>query len=259
MAPVQGVPSVEDHAFLYNGSMHDLGALGGFISSATAINNLGQVVGLAATTSGVGHAFVYEGSMRDLASSLSNFSQATAVNNLGQAVGSIGPASAAHAALFTGGAVTDLGANGGVSAVANGINDTGWIVGTVYESADQTFPPFNNHTYYAFLYRDGVFLKLGNPGGHSYAAAINGGGWVVGYSSDEPTALNLNSRATLYVDGVSYDLNDLLAPGSLPSGVYLVNATAINDRDQIAANGSDGQAYVLTPVSPASRAHRRER
>jgi hypothetical protein len=54
----------------------------------------------------------------------------------------------------------------------------------------------------------------------------------------------------LYIGGTSYDLNNLLVPGTLASGAFLANANAINDRGQIAVDSSDGQAYLLTPVTP---------
>jgi uncharacterized protein (TIGR03437 family) len=43
------------------------------------------------------------------------------------------------------------------------------------------------------------------------------------------------------------DLNSLLMPGSLPTGVSLAAATGINNNGQITAKGSDGMGYVLSP------------
>ena len=83
------------HAFLYsNGTMQDLGTLGGYSSSfALGINASGQVVGESTTGNTVFHAFLYSsGSMIDLNSLIAPSSgwtleNAEAVNDNGQIVG----------------------------------------------------------------------------------------------------------------------------------------------------------------------------
>ena len=56
------------HAFLYsNGTMQDLGSLGGDGGVAYGINAGGQIVGYASTAAGACHAFLYSnGAMTDL-------------------------------------------------------------------------------------------------------------------------------------------------------------------------------------------------
>src|SRR5213080_4303909 len=56
------------HAFLWeNGTMTDLGTLGGSTARAYDINDKGQVVGVSSTSSGLNHAFLWEdGTMTDL-------------------------------------------------------------------------------------------------------------------------------------------------------------------------------------------------
>jgi probable HAF family extracellular repeat protein len=62
------------HAFLYtNGTMHDLGTLGGSISCGLALNSAGAVTGNASVSEGAQHAFVYRnGQMQDLNSLINN-------------------------------------------------------------------------------------------------------------------------------------------------------------------------------------------
>lgn len=85
----------EFRAFIYqNGAMSDLGSLGGSRSSATAINDAGQVVGWSNTAEGQQHAYLHsEGGMTDLnalpgvASSGWVLQSAIAINNAGQIMG----------------------------------------------------------------------------------------------------------------------------------------------------------------------------
>jgi probable HAF family extracellular repeat protein len=76
--------SLYTHAVLWqNGTVTDVGTLGGLKSTAAAINDNGQIVGSAATSSGATDGFLYSnGTMTDLGS----FTPA-AVNNNGVMVG----------------------------------------------------------------------------------------------------------------------------------------------------------------------------
>jgi probable HAF family extracellular repeat protein len=70
--------------------MTDLGTLGGFESSASGINDAGQVVGFFLSNNGETHAFITSPDgvgMTDLGTLGGNYSTATGINDMGQVVG----------------------------------------------------------------------------------------------------------------------------------------------------------------------------
>jgi probable HAF family extracellular repeat protein len=239
------VGQASNHAALYaSGQVTDLGTLpGGAVSSAYAINNVGQVTG-SSLRSGLGsghdHAFLWTaGAMQDLGVLAPDYSLGQGINNQGDVVGgTTNPASASlHAFLFSGGVMRDLGTLGGRASQALGINDAGVIVGTASASNDAAHP---------FVYRNGVMTDLGFTGGFSQgtAWAINSHGDIVG---DENHG-TLPGDAFINTGGVSYDLNGLIPAGT---GWVLHDAVDINESGQIVGTGSIGgvfHAYLLTPV-----------
>jgi probable HAF family extracellular repeat protein len=81
--------SNNSHAVLWeNGTVVDLGTLGGSRSQATGINSKGQVVGWSTTNDAETHAFLWEnGVMIDLGTLGGSSSQAQDINEVGQIVG----------------------------------------------------------------------------------------------------------------------------------------------------------------------------
>jgi probable HAF family extracellular repeat protein len=146
------------HAFLYDGSMHDLGTLGGANSVAVDINEAGQIVGNSDTAgSTTQHAFIYaNGFMTDMGS-VPGFPYliANSINNLGQATGTMlvsapfpdGP-TPGRAFLYENGVIHQLPLLPNTdTSWAGGINDNGQIVGRCGSKA--------------FLYSGGVMTDLG--------------------------------------------------------------------------------------------------
>ena len=119
-----------------NGTLTQLGTLGGSNSWAAAINNAGQIAGDSYAASGADHAYLYSnGTMTDLGTLGGASSRGYGINSLGQIVGDAFTASGAdHAFIYSSGTMTDLNTlidpnPGWTLESANAINDNGWIVG----------------------------------------------------------------------------------------------------------------------------------
>jgi len=128
----QVVGSANGHAFVFqNGTLTDLGTLGGTMSSAKGINDAGDIVGMSTNANGEPGPFVFDGTMKALAGPA--YSGAVAINNRGQIVGS---AEGTYGYLIDAGSYTRLDtlpavvAKGWRHLEPTGINDRGWIVGT---------------------------------------------------------------------------------------------------------------------------------
>ena len=132
-----------------NGSMQDLGTLGGNDASATTVNERGQIVGVSYTnttpneTTGVPtmHPFVWEnGAMRDLGSlggtlampgSFTFSGGSRVLNDIGEMAGTsmLDGDEVLHAFVWSNGSITDLGTLGGRTSEALAINNKGQVVG----------------------------------------------------------------------------------------------------------------------------------
>jgi len=136
--------NASSHAFVYSGGViTDLGTLGGVESSATGINDLGQVVGYSYPAGNTAwHAFLYDsGHMTDLGifpGGRGFYIQAHAINNVGKVVGKAD----GYAFLYSGGGMVDLNTliprgTGWSLTTADAINNYDQIVGTGFNPSGQ--------------------------------------------------------------------------------------------------------------------------
>ena len=244
-----------------NGVRSDLGFFpsSGASSTATAVNDSGQIVGWGYAGPGSYHAWRWQNNaFTDLGTLGGPQSQAAAINSSGVIVGGAQPdPSTQHAFSWISGVMTDLSLalpDPTSSSAATSINDSNVVVGIVQNSLSGSQK--------AAIWSAGAPTILPTFAGATpqYGAqSVNNAGIIVGY------ALNANSaqRAVAWVGGQIGDLNSqVLVSDPLKPFVTLTNAVGINVSGQILANGSDSRlcggnacpigsmthSYVLTPT-----------
>jgi probable HAF family extracellular repeat protein len=236
--PSTGSAALVSRAFLWrNGTMTDLGTLGGKSAAAVAINARGQIVGWAETKAGVRHAFLWQnGRMLDLGTIPgTKGSTAVAINSRGQITGySFSKLPDEHAAsvdqtlsqlprafIWQNGEMTAIDAPGAQFSVAVAINDRGQIIGNALAQ---------NRSSRGFVWQNGHTTYLAVPPGVtvSSARAINPQGDIVG--SFAPVRLGGLTHAAVWVNGKLTDIGgDRSCAGDDPHA----EASALNEHNQI--------------------------
>jgi probable HAF family extracellular repeat protein len=207
----------ETHAFLWeDGTLRDIGTLGGPDAMGLLLNNRGDVAGISFTDYTVRdnlgtpavHGFVWrDGKMHDVGTFGGDFSYVNFLNSRGQAAGyaNLAGDTAAHAFLWDRGSLRDLGTLGGSSSLASWISDNGHVVGQAWLKGDQQF--------HAFSWMNGHMRDLGTLDGDgcSYAYINNSSGEVVGISGD----CSFQTTRQFYArrNGPMVDMDNLIVRG----------------------------------------------
>jgi probable HAF family extracellular repeat protein len=212
-------------------------------SDASAINDLGQLVGTASLLSKERpvefHAFRYEnGSLIDLgALEGERQSQASDINNAGQAVGwssSKAANMAQRPVLFQDGGVFDLGTLGG-NGQANAINGAGVIVG---ESGVLT-----SQRTHAFLYEGGRMLDLNT------LLAVPANGWELVSAWDVNDSGQILARACQNLNCTYVRLDPVSAVPEPDSGALLLAGLALAGvRHRRRREGGDRAGFRRDPA-----------
>lgn len=156
----------------------DLGTLGGASSNAFAINDLGEVVGVADAPNFISRGFLWQdGVMTEIGTFGGATSIAFGINNSTQIVGYATQANNQRRAfLWENGTLTNLGTLGGNDSRALAINDAGVIVGHSRDAGN---------IQRAFVYQNGMMTQLPDLGGSTAeAVAINSSNLIVGFAAN---------------------------------------------------------------------------
>jgi probable HAF family extracellular repeat protein len=245
------IPTTQWHAALWqrDGTIEDLGTLGGPASFAIFVNEHGQVAGLSYTDSvpnpetGMPTVapFIWEnGQMTNLGSFGGPCAETAGLNSRGQVAGTSCTETWAHAYRWYRGTMQDLGTLGGTFSRADGLNDNGEVIGQSSLAGDQTFD--------GYLWRNAVMTDLGSMAGDcgSNAISINAKSQIVGESFSCDGDAN---HPYIWENGdPMVDLNTLVVPGS---EILVHEPLFISDQGEIVGSGDlpngDQHAVLLIP------------
>jgi probable HAF family extracellular repeat protein len=213
----------------------------GLLSDATAINDVGQVLG----NNGGSEVWTATGGWVDIGT-LGGGVRPVANNNLGQVVGtsSLGIALfPEHAFVWTSsGGMVDLGTLGGPSSAAAAVNQSGHVVGWA-----QTAGAASANNWRAFLWTTaGGMVNLGSLGGsYSVARDVNELDMVVGTSAVAPGAPAVHAFIWTSAAG----MRDLGTLGGIDSEAYAVSDAGMVVGRSSTPGDAASHAFVWTPSS----------
>jgi probable HAF family extracellular repeat protein len=207
--------------------------------SARALNDAGQVVGTAPTSTGESHAFITgpDGQgMKDLGTLGGAYSEAYGINDAGQVVGTASTATGQSHAFITGAngeGMKDLGTLGGSYSVAHGINNAGQVVGSSINSAGD---------WRGFITGpNGEGMRDLGTRGDGSGRAINDAGQVIGHDNQSPSG-----RGNSFITGPNGQ--DLRYVDTL--GGRFSAATAMNDKGEVVGWSGYGIGYRAFITGP---------
>lgn len=219
-------------------------------SEVRAVSDAGWAVGFTTPSSYATRATLWNLSTGESTILSGDWGEAVAVNNLGHAVGwapSGNGSGDSQAAVWRDGAATYLD-DPDARLFLRGINDLGLVVGKR--------DPWESGRDSAFVWDGQKITVLTSFGLDTDALDINNHGMVVGNTTMPGS---FTRRATLWIDGVAYDLHDLVDASLLEEGWQIDSAVSINDHGTILAYAqnttlADGRYYplVFQPVPEAS-------
>jgi len=268
----------ESHAVLWrDGTMQDLGTLGGPDSAAFLVNENGQVAGASDVDFNVNpgtggptvHPFLWQqGKMVDLVAGAppemfgGTFGIAAWLNERGQVLGTMNLTGDTtwHSFLWDKGVIADLGTLGGINTTAQWLNNAGHVSGKSDVTAICTAcaPDNQKQLHHPFLWRSGVMKDLGllyaDTAGN--ADSVNAKDQAVGVTvpcakvNPDDSCEGPVYHAFLWEKGSMVELQTLVLPGS---GITLScpncgeAAYNINDSGEIAGQGvlSNGDSRVV--------------